>query len=86
MNFSSPKKQGLSPKCKIIQAEIASQQQTIDDLEQYLGTLTGIVDQQSKQLQASGKFCDNLGLSSDLDTAYKIEVQAFTQVSFGILF
>jgi hypothetical protein len=70
----------LSPACKALQADIVKQQHTIDELEQYLGTLTGIVEQQSQQLKSAKKFSNSLGLTTDLDTAYKTEVQAFNQV------
>ena len=62
-----------------MQAEILAKQAQVDELERYLDTLTDILAQQSDQLASQKKFVDGLGLQDDLQTSYRIEVQAFNQ-------
>lgn len=85
----------MSPRQKQLQAAIDQQQAQIDELERYLATLTDLLERQSAQLAASKKvwltrcyngpadsvpqFCKNIGLSTDLQTSFKIEIQAMNQ-------
>jgi hypothetical protein len=55
------------------------QRATIESLEEYIATLVGILQQQSAQLVSSRKFSKNVGITDDLQTAYRTEIQALNQ-------
>jgi hypothetical protein len=62
-----------------LQAEVDEQRAQIDALEDYIVSLTGLLEQQSAQLVAQKKYSNNIGISNDLQAAYRSEVQALNQ-------